>query len=352
MEGFNAKDIVMQRAISQNIIDELKIVYQKNNDAAIKLIDSYNNLYNQMISATSFIQAEKFSIMLDSYREKFANIFAINGVIDKMIKRNEIRLKYFDWRINAEKIIKFDIGKKQISAKIDAEKITITDELLNLSGNSVMPVFFNEMILIIKNGKLSLEEDSNYQILKTCEDNDFKTITDKFPTVLTSITDEQLMDIRFKERVLKQIITIIDDRLKKKPIEEINEFFGSPLNFNLKVPENSNEFVDELKNLFKVRVKQYMQSIYPDHLKEINSWLSCDEKSIFLPAKFYRGAEIKTQSAVSISNDSSDDTYGNDEEYDEEFDESGLDVGEDDDFNDFLLGLLGSSSDDADEDAE
>ncbi|MBQ8425995.1 MAG: hypothetical protein IJX17_08290 [Clostridia bacterium] len=345
MEGFNAKDIIIQKAMSQNIIDELKVVYQKNNDATVKLAESYNALYNQMINAKTLADSEKISNQIDELKLKFVQIFAINKKIEVLIKRNETRLKFFEWRINTEKIIKFDVNKKQLIAKLETEKVSVEDDLLNINidKDSKVPVFCNEQILILKNGKLSLEDNVNYQILRDAEDKDFKMITEKFPTVLMTITDTQLTNIRFKERILKQLITIIDDKLKKLPVEQINDYFGNPLNFNTKVVLDYNEYIEEIKNLLQVRVKQYLEKTYPYLSKEVNQRLVCNEQSLFLPPKYFVKLEEE------ISNDSYEDEIYNYEEesYDEEDNEYETETQDDiDDFNDFLMGLLGEESED------
>jgi len=343
-QQFNAKDIIMQKAMAQSIIDELNIVRQKNLDSALKLANNYTNLNNLMVNAKTLFEAEKYSNQIDEIKEKIISIFAINDKIDILIKRNEIRIKYFDWRINVEKIIKFEVNKKQILTKIEGEKIKVEDNLLNLnfSSDSKVPVFYNGQNLMLKNGKLSLEIDENYQALKTCEDVDFQTITDKFPMTLMTITDNQLTDIKFKERVLKQLITIIDDKLKKKSIDEINEYFGSPLDFTRQTPNNPNEFIDGIINLLRVRVKQYFLKNYPQVSREVNSRLECDEQSYILPHQYF----VSLDEEETIEQDEEEEVDEELLEYIENNDYEEASNEEIDDFNNFLMDLLGDEGED------
>ena len=330
--------------MAQSIIDELNIVRQKNLDSALKLANNYTNLNNLMVNAKTLFEAEKYSNQIDEIKEKIISIFAINDKIDILIKRNEIRIKYFDWRINVEKIIKFEVNKKQILTKIEGEKIKVEDNLLNLnfSSDSKVPVFYNGQNLMLKNGKLSLEIDENYQALKTCEDVDFQTITDKFPMTLMTITDNQLTDIKFKERVLKQLITIIDDKLKKKSIDEINEYFGSPLDFTRQTPNNPNEFIDGIINLLRVRVKQYFLKNYPQVSREVNSRLECDEQSYILPHQYF----VSLDEEETIEQDEEEEVDEELLEYIENNDYEEASNEEIDDFNNFLMDLLGDEGED------
>ena len=153
---------------------------------------------------------------------------------------------------------------------------------------------------------------------------------DKFPSSLMTITDLQLLDIKFKQQILKQIITISDAKLKSYSIKKINDYFGKPLTLSNYTPKDISEFVSEITNLFNVRTKKYLEENYPEYIKEINSKLKCNEKSLTLTSKYAYKEEIEE-----------DDSYDNTEKT-----SSTVEQDEDDEFNNFLMGLLNMDDED------
>ena len=287
MENYDVRNYIKHKAFAQNIVSELSIISQKIQDKASKIAEQYNNLNLQLTSAKTIFQAEQISNNIDDVKSKLVYILAILDKIEKIIERNKKRIKLLDHKIVTEKVIVFNFSKKDMQAVLSKEKITVSDESLNLKNNSKSTLtFYCDTILHIEDNQLSLRNVNNYKILNALEDKEFKIITDKFPKSLVTISDEQLLDIRFKHRILRQIISVCDARLKNATAQEMNEFFGSPLFLNYKIPSNMNEFVDEIKNLFNVRTKRYVINQYPYLESYANSKLICDENAQTLPKEF------------------------------------------------------------------
>ena len=164
MENFDARDYIIHKALAQNIIDELTLIYQKNNENVLKVAETCFSLMQQFENAKNIVQAEQLSIQLDEYKKKLVQYFSVNEKLELLITRNKNRIKYFDWRISVEKVINFDVNKKQLSSRIEKENVKIEDNLLNINLNkdSIISAFYNGQLLQLQDSKLSFENPQNY----------------------------------------------------------------------------------------------------------------------------------------------------------------------------------------------
>ena len=291
MENYDVRNYIRNKAFAQNIVNELSLIFQKFGDKSLKVFERYENLNVQLYNAKTIFQAEQISKSLDEAKEQLVFVLSILDKLERIIEKNKKRIKYLDQRIKLEKVTNFSFSKKDMNSLLQSEKITISEKDLNLNANEdqgVIPTYFCEHIFQVENKEISLTNEKNYAVLSSLEDKEFKIVMDKFPKTLLTISDKQLLDVKFKHRILRQIISICDAKLKSDSAYEINEYFGNPLYLNTKIPNTINDFVDEIKNLFNVRTKQYVIQEYPYLENYANNKLICDEGSETLPRKYIK----------------------------------------------------------------
>ena len=321
MENLVAKDIIVFKAMSKMIIDELSNLEIKINEICEKNAEVYYSTLSALKNSNSVLEIQKLSNTLDGQKSSLVYHFAVLEKIEEIIARNKTRLEYFNALIASEKIANFDVSKKQIIARLESQKIKVSDENLGLLDSSNKKVFYNDMILELTNGEFRLDNEQNYKVLSSCEEKEFNMIMDKYPKCLKTISGEELLDKKFKNAIIAQFVTISDSKLKNKKISEVNEFFGSPLDLSNTNLETIFEFVDKIKNLFNVRTKKYLLETYPNFEKDIENKLVCNEKDETLPYNLRKIEKVR-------NND-----YDNTDQTDDDF--------MSDEFNDFLHELLG-----------
>ena len=321
MENLVAKDIIVFKAMSKMIIDELLNLEMKINELCEKNAEVYYSTLSALKNSNSVLEIQKLSNALDGQKSSLVYYFAVLEKVEEIIARNKTRLEYFDALISSEKIANFDVSKKQIIARLESQKIKVSDENLGLLDGSNKKVFYNDMILELTNGEFRLDNEQNYKVLSSCEEKEFNMIMDKYPKCLETISNEELLDKKFKNAIISQFVTISDSKLKHKKIYEVNEFFGSPLDLSNTNLETIFEFVDKIKNLFNVRTKKYLLETYPNFEKEIENKLVCNEKDETLPYNLRKIEKVRNNE------------YDNTDQTDDDF--------MSDEFNDFLHELLG-----------
>ena len=321
MENLVAKDIIVFKAMSKMIIDELSNLEIKINEICEKNAEVYYSTLSALKNSNSVLEIQKLSNTLDGQKSSLVYHFAVLEKIEEIIARNKTRLEYFNALIASEKIANFDVSKKQIIARLESQKIKVSDENLGLLDSSNKKVFYNDMILELTNGEFRLDNEQNYKVLSSCEEKEFNMIMDKYPKCLKTISGEELLDKKFKNAIIAQFVTISDSKLKNKKISEVNEFFGSPLDLSNTNLETIFEFVDKIKNLFNVRTKKYLLETYPNFEKDIENKLVCNEKDETLPYNLRKIEKVRNNE------------YDNTDQTDDDF--------MSDEFNDFLHELLG-----------
>lgn len=321
MKNLVAKDIIVFKAMSKMIIDELSNLEIKINEICEKNAEVYYSTLSALKNSNFVLEIQKLSNTLDGQKSSLVYHFAVLEKVEEIIARNKTRLEYFNALIASEKIANFDVSKKQIIARLESQKIKVSDENLGLLDSSNKKVFYNDMILELTNGEFRLDNEQNYKVLSSCEEKEFNMIMDKYPKCLKTISDEELLDKKFKNAIIAQFVTISDSKLKHKKISEVNEFFGSPLDLSNTNLETIFEFVDKIKNLFNVRTKKYLLETYPNFEKDIENKLVCNEKDETLPYNLRKIEKVRNNE------------YDNTDQTDDDF--------MSDEFNDFLHELLG-----------
>ena len=285
MENLVADDIVFFRALSKMIVDELSSINLKLYENCKKLAETYFETLEELKKTDSASHLQRLSNSLDLQKQEIVYNFSINEKIGKIIEKNETRLKFFDIIIANDKITNLEMSKKQIITKLEGLKIKLDDSLLNLNISDETPVkvFYNDMILELLGDNFRLDNEHNYEVLQTCEEKEFNMIMEKYPKCLMTISNEELLNKTFKHKILKEFVTIYDSKLKNKKFPAVNEFFGSPLEITKNEVSSIFEYVDKIKNLFNVRAKRFLLETYPKYEKDINSKLVCDEQDQTLP---------------------------------------------------------------------
>lgn len=322
MENLVAKDIIVFKAMSKMIIDELSNLEIKINEICEKNAEVYYSTLSALKNSNSVLEIQRLSNTLDGQKSSLVYHFAVLEKVEEIIARNKTRLEYFNALIASEKITNYDVSKKQIITKLERQKIKVTDENFGLLDSSNKKVFYNDMILELTNGEFRLDNEQNYKVLSSCEEKEFNMIMDKYPKCLKTISDEELLDKKFKNAIITQFVTISDGKLKHKKISEVNAFFGSPLDLSNTNLETIFEFVDKIKNLFNVRTKKYLLETHPNFEKNIENKLVCNEKDETLPYSLRKIEKVKNNEYEDDDTDQTDDDFMSDE------------------FNDFLHKLM------------
>lgn len=292
MENYDIRNYIKHKAFAQAIVSEVSLILQKVNEKCSKMAEHYESLNLQMQTAKTIYQAQQISKSIDEAQSQLIFTLSLSDRLETLLKRNQKRIKFLDFKIQTEKANNFNFSKKEMLATLQNEKIKLEDKLVGLNNtqNTVL-TFYCDQIFKVVDSEISLKNKENYKILNNLEEKEFKLVTDKFPKSLLSINGEQFLDVKFKQKILKQIISICDAKLKSCSAYEMNEYFGNPLVLSTKIPSNINEFVDEIKNLFNVKTKLYSLNQYPYLEKYIESKLICDEKSKTLPREYQKVEE-------------------------------------------------------------
>ena len=307
MENISAKEFLEQKFMCQSIVEELNLVLQKLYKKTLKIAETYSELSSEIVSAKDFSHAAKCSKGLDELRPELIKNLTLCDRLNSLISRNNDRIKFIDKQLKDAKNEELTANKKSIMSLFEKEKITLSDDKINidLNGTKKIRLFYNDLIFNLVDGKITLADKRNYVLMQNLDEKPFREISNKFPYMLFTISDEQLLNTKFKQKVLKQIASICDEKLHTNSIKEINEMFGSPLILDSKVPSGMREYVDEVVNLFNVRTKYYLIETYPYLAEQVNLKLVCDESSVNLPKKLLRkklsgGAkDNKTESKLS-----------------------------------------------------
>jgi len=104
-----------------------------------------------------------------------------------------------------------------------------------------------------------------------------------FPKCTSTISDDMLLDVRFKHNILKAITAYVSEEVKTKSIRDINKELGGLLSFKTEITENVPDYIAGVQNLFDVSGKQEALKQFPEKEDMITDKLKCNEKSELLP---------------------------------------------------------------------
>ena len=285
MDNFNINNLVFQRAVAKNIISEADTILQKISKNLSKLSEEYFELEKQLKTIGEINSVFEHAKKLESVNNEIITNLAVKDRLQFLSEKNKERVVYLNFEIKTKLIEEFEVNQKQLVKTITETKFNVTDSNLNinseLTGN--WQIFFNDSLLQVKNGNLDLNVPSNMETLSHFEEKYLSMVFDKYPTCLSNIPVELLLNTKFKLKILKYIANSTDRMLRTKSIFEINEHFGGILNIKIGQDINFKKYVLEINNLFNVKIRKYLMGKYPLYTALIHEKINCKPNSVFLP---------------------------------------------------------------------
>lgn len=274
-------DYLLHSKLAKFVIENFSLAEKKAKKVCEEGVKKLSEAEKRMQSSFDEIQINSAFKFIEDEREKLLKIFAVLDRIECVIKRNEKRLSFISKEIDTSLSESTDI-KKFVENQVDfVDEITLgienpLEKVLNFDGR----------LIKVENGKFELN-DENISLIKSLSETELKKLFDIFPNILSLIPISEYLDNEFRLKALKIITMFVFDEYKSKSFEEINKNLGLGLNFSVKKIENFESFIDEMINLFKVKIKHYLLEKNAGSDEEIKSSLICNESSIFLPIEHF-----------------------------------------------------------------
>ena len=270
--------------IMQKLEKQCEISAQKLSQAEEKMQKSENE-----------IEINKCFLEAEALREELLKCLIQKSAIEKLLLRQAERLAAIKDKIDLEE--ENGSAKKYIKELSESqEEVSVNG--LGLSESKNQLISYKSQLLLIKNGELDLSSQDNCEALKTLSFEELGELIYHYPTFVKNITEKILLSSKFRINLLKAVASYVFEEQKSKTLIEINNNMGQLLNFDYNIVSTFADYIDSVINLFKVKIKSYLQSKNPEQSEIISKKLICDESSNLLPK------ELIKKSADSNSTDS------------------------------------------------
>ena len=192
MEKFTMSNMVFQRALAKNIVEEVDTALLKNNKNYLKLQDEYFANEKQLNSIKDINRLFEQAKVFEKSSSDVISHLAIKHRLLDLKAKNLDRIKYLDNEIKFQLYQEFDVPQKNLLAVVTEDKETVNENNLNINfnHNGNLKIYFNNSLLSIKNGKLDLNDPNNLEVISHYEEKYLYMIFDKYPDCLSSIPVE------------------------------------------------------------------------------------------------------------------------------------------------------------------
>lgn len=284
MVQFEDKDLIMQKALASAVIAELLPASEKLKKKCEKQVSEINEIERKLQNAENFGQVDEFFKTSQTKRESFVKVLAFRDRIEKIIKRNKIRVEHFDKIFKASGIYNESFDKKEFEEIEKLNLENLTEKSVGIDGeNFKVQKFFAGTVFTFVAGKLDFSVEENKNILKSADETVIHEIVSTFPESVATITADVLADYMVKRKILKEITAYVYDEAKRKDFREINKSLGSLLSFRKEIPDSLETYVVGVQNMFNVMVKQFLKVTFPSRAEDIERALKCNPDSELIP---------------------------------------------------------------------
>lgn len=281
-------DYILYKALSNNIVSGLKEPLESLTAKSLVELGQYEKQKVKFLASETYDMVGENSKKLLELRTKLISILAVQDRIEKIVKRNNARLEFFNTKLDAMGIYNDKVDKKTISSALSAETKNVSETTLNLNSGKkdglVYKFFAGEILAFNNDDKLDFSVEFNGEVLKSASSEFVHEVVSTFPYVVGTIPEEYYMISAVKNNVLKECILYAASKIKTQNFAKSNQDLGGLL-LNSGSITNIQEFAKQLKNYFNVCVKQCIKNNAPELGDETNKLLRCNESSEFLPAQ-------------------------------------------------------------------
>lgn len=311
MNYFEDSDLIVQKALATKIVNTSKPTCLKLSKICEKTAQELNALENSLEKAKDVQEIAVGSKRVKELQVKLVLAMSLKDRVDMLINRNLGRMEYLSDKLEMAGIYNERYDKKAFNDLESAELDNVSEENLNLNkaqnGNQTMKFVLGETLVFV-DGKLDFTVEHNKQVLMSV-DSDFLTkIVASYPSSVSTIPNEMLLNIPVKQNILKAVTTYVSEGVKTKSIKDINRELGGLLSFKTEITSNVTDYVAGVQNMFDVTCKALLIEKFPQKAKQIKEKLRCNEKSGLLPpAKHFSVFDELVQEETSVENLSEED---------------------------------------------
>lgn len=287
MRQFDDNEYFLFKALSQNVIDGVSPAFEKITKVCELAVEEISEIEKKLENAETGQDINKYSKLSEEKRTDLIRLLAIKNRIGLLISRNKSRIAYINEILKNSGIYNEAFDKKMISDVEKQESENISNDALGLNVfdgiNENEYKFFNGEILSLKNGILDFSDPHNSEILRLANEDFLSEIIKVFPSSMSTVPTDILIDTNVKRRVLKTIATYVIDETKKRDIKDVNKSLGSLLEFKTQITGSAEDYMAGVSNMFNVQIKQYLIEQNIANAAELKGKLKCNEKSELIP---------------------------------------------------------------------
>ncbi len=285
MEDIEAREYVTLKALSEKIISGVSPAIAKVTKVIEKFVTEIDMLEKQLENSVDIKEINKLSKQSQEKRDELIKFLAIKNRLDMFVARNKSRIEYFKEILKVEAIYQETFDKKALQKLEESELENISEHSLNLNKNQSvpMPKYVAGKILYFKGQTLDLSIPENKEIILSVDADYLRQLISMFPKSVSTISADELVKVKFKQMLLKEIAFYVHSRLKDKDIREINADLGDLLSFRNEITNTFEGYVAGVQNMFNYIVKNYVKEKLPERFEEIDKKLKCNEDSSLIP---------------------------------------------------------------------
>lgn len=288
MIDFDEKGYVNQKALAKKIINALILPCEKVKKLCLNLCTEIDEIELKMESSKSVKDINLYSKKLTAKNKILVKYLAIKDRLERIIKRNEDRIKYIDTVLSKNGIYNEKVNGSDLSKMEQNELFNISGESFNLNskneGKVVYKFFVGERFLFDGN-HLDFSNEHNRTALMNLSKDSLHEVVSYYPSGVSTVDAEMLANTTFKQNLLKEIAVFVTEQSKKRSFKEINSMLGGLLSFKTEITESVDSFMAGVQNLFNVMVRGTLIKKFPNQSDEISRKLKCNEKSELIPVQ-------------------------------------------------------------------
>lgn len=274
-------------ALAKVLIEKLTFVMQNLNKRSESLAEKLYSLEEKLQQSEKEIEINTFFTETQKLRNELLNVLIKKDRVSKLLQRNKDRLSVISKEIDLDEDIISESIKPALF-EVKNSDIEVGTKSLGLSENEQQLLNLNGKLLLLSNGEIDLSNSNNLDIIKTLSYEDLNKLIYCFPKYLKELPAKLLFNSSFRINMLKALASYVFEEIKVKTLTEINDSLGEFLCFTYEISNSFEDYMAGVRNLFKVKIKQYLVSQNADQSAEISSKLICDESSRLLPEEYFK----------------------------------------------------------------
>lgn len=280
------QDYIAHKKLILNCKNELCKFLSRLNKICSKLAILRKSTAKKLSDLEDLAGISELSKALNLLDDKMINEFAVRNRINMLISRCDDRLRFIENKLKSSGIYNENTQIHDYSSEIQNCNSKVSETSLNLNKyaeNAVVAKLVKGQVLYFKNGKLDWSIDKNKEILFGLDENQIASLINMFPSSVSTIDEEILLNTDTKNKLLKQITLFVVQESKKSSIKDVNEKLGGLLSFKTEYTETPADFMVGVQNMFNVQIKNSLISQNPEQAEIIEKKLNCNEKSELIP---------------------------------------------------------------------